>query len=189
MNPLPEWREKALPVARRWNAAVGPLGWTGLALAAVAVGLVISAAPLADRTEAVRASAQHTRDLLAAAQAGHSKQANPVGEALQLVSSMPASRQANTDLRRIFAAAKRANIAIAKGEYTLAAADETTQLRRLEVVLPVKDRYAAIKGFVAAVLNDLPNASLAELHIERGASHQEALDARIRFTLFYQANR
>jgi len=88
----------------------------------------------------------------------------------------------------MFDTAQKHRIELTKGEYALAHAADSSRLQRFEVVLPIKERYATIKVFVAEVLKAVPHASLAELRIERSAVNVEELDARVHFTLFYRAS-
>ncbi len=55
-----------------------------------------------------------------------------------------------------------------------------------DFLLPVKDRYVSIRRFVALVLNNIPNAALQEIHVDRPAVSGDVLEARIRFDLIYK---
>jgi hypothetical protein len=90
------------------------------------------------------------------------------------------------DLRTVFAAAGRHRVDLPKGDYTLSHAEDGSGVARLEVVLPIKDRYATVKALVADLLTELPHASLSELKLERAAANTELLEARVRLTLYYR---
>jgi hypothetical protein len=90
------------------------------------------------------------------------------------------------DLRKIFHAAQQSHVVLAKGEYNLTNIDGSGGLQKYDVILPVKENYSAVKGFVAQVLNELPHASLAELRVERPAAGADELDTRVHFTLYYR---
>ncbi|MEX3823492.1 hypothetical protein AB3X93_35390 [Paraburkholderia sp. BR14262] len=65
--------------------------------------------------------------------------------------------------------------------------DAGARFTRYQVMLPVKDQYSAIRHFLALVLNNVPNAALREIHVERPAVDGNILDARVRFELIYRS--
>ncbi len=87
------------------------------------------------------------------------------------------------DLRAIFRVAKRQQVQLLRGDY-VAGRQPETRLATYDVVLPVRAGYAGIRAFVAAVLNELPHASLADLRMERATG--DVVDARVHLTLFYR---
>jgi hypothetical protein len=87
------------------------------------------------------------------------------------------------DLRVLFRLAQREQVRLMRGDY-VAGRQPETRLATYDVILPVRANYGAIRSFVAAVLNELPHASLVDLRLER--ANGEALDARIHLTLFYR---
>jgi hypothetical protein len=89
------------------------------------------------------------------------------------------------DLRRLMEQAQLAKLDLVKGEYRISDAQGAAFVS-YEVVLPVKASYDTLRGFIAGVLNAIPNASLAELHIERTAVNSTIQDARIHFTFVYR---
>lgn len=99
----------------------------------------------------------------------------------------PSVETSTTDLRRIFRSAQSAHVQLTRGEYRLGMVDGSDGLQRLDVILPVREHYAAIRSFVVDVLNELPHASLAELHAEKPAAAADNLDTRVHFTIFYRA--
>jgi hypothetical protein len=96
----------------------------------------------------------------------------------------PISRNAS-DLRRLVEQAQLANFDLVKGEYHISES-EGTGFVGYEVVLPVTASYGTVRRFIAGVLNAIPNASLAELHIQRAAVNNTVQDARIHFTFVYR---
>lgn len=89
------------------------------------------------------------------------------------------------DLRRLLEQAQLAKLDLVKGEYHISDAQGAAFVS-YEVVLPVKASYETLRSFIAGVLNAVPNASLAELHIERAAVNSTIQDARIHFTFVYR---
>ena len=98
----------------------------------------------------------------------------------------PPAAQSTADLRVIFAAARTAQVDLARGEYSVRPVEGSGGLERFDVILPVKEHYAPVKAFVAEVLNKLPHASLDELRVERPGSGADQLESRVHFTLFYR---
>lgn len=111
----------------------------------------------------------------------------PAGERLaQFQKWFPSSDTATGDLRKIFAAARDSHVDLARGEYAMTPIDGSGGLQKYDVIFPLKEHYAPIKSFVAAVLNELPHASLIELRVERPASAADEVDTRVHFTLYYR---
>jgi hypothetical protein len=54
-------------------------------------------------------------------------------------------------------------------------------------MLPVKGSYEQIRGFVAAVLNDVPAAALEDIGLRRDAIGARTLEARLKLTLFLRS--
>ncbi|WP_087736897.1 hypothetical protein [Paraburkholderia piptadeniae] len=88
------------------------------------------------------------------------------------------------DIAAILARASENNLTVGSAEY-LVVADSGGRYVRYQMLLPVKDQYGAIRRFLASVLNNLPNAALREIHVERPAVDGSVLDARVRFELVY----
>lgn len=89
------------------------------------------------------------------------------------------------DLRRVLDEAKKSQLDVNKGDYQISS-EASNEFIKYELVFPVKAKYSTLRSFVAGVLNAVPNASLAELHMERPSANNDTLDAHIHFTLFYR---
>ena len=100
----------------------------------------------------------------------------------------PRFAQSSDDVAAILAQARAANLTLGSAQYQVGG-DRTSAYTTYQVLLPVKDRYVAIRRFVALVLNTLPNAALQEIHVERPAVSGDVLEARIRFDLIYKGSR
>jgi hypothetical protein len=188
MSSWLDWRKRFRRFGRSVGDRLGIVGLIGIGLLLLAAVLGLYAPPLARQAEELHASADRAREKLEEARLRLSRRPETSQQAAQLREWIPTVDRANEDLRLMFAAAQKFHVELPKGEYALASDDDASQLRRFEVVLPVKERYVAIKEFVAEVLNAIPHASLAELRIERSAANVEVLDARIRFRIFYRAS-
>lgn len=188
MNATLDWRKAFRRAGRGLSDRLGVVGLIGVGLLLLAAVLGLYAPPLAREAQELRVSADRAREQLEEARRRLALRPESSQQSARLRDWIPTMDRANADLRLMFEAAQKSSIELTKGEYALANADDAGRLRRIEVVLPVKERYVTIKTFVAEVLQTIPNASLAELHVERAAANVEVLDARIRFRLFYKAS-
>ncbi|MEM5330939.1 hypothetical protein VSR34_30720 [Paraburkholderia sp. JHI2823] len=98
----------------------------------------------------------------------------------------PRFSQSADDIASIFEQARGSNLTLGSAEYQVST-DAGTRFTRYQVMLPVKDQYSAIRHFLALVLNNVPNAALREIHVERPAVDGNILDARVRFELIYRS--
>jgi hypothetical protein len=85
------------------------------------------------------------------------------------------------ELERVHALARRAGLELAQGEYRLER--PAYGLWAYRVVLPVRGGYAQMRGFLGALLRDMPTASLDGLRFERRKAEETELDAQLRITL------
>ena len=97
----------------------------------------------------------------------------------------PGFTQSASDIAVIFAQARDSNLTLGSAEYQVTT-EAGAPFTRYQVLLPVKDQYSAIRHFLAAVLNNVPNAALQAIHVERPAVDGNILDARVRFELIYR---
>ncbi|MFM0233255.1 hypothetical protein [Paraburkholderia sediminicola] len=97
----------------------------------------------------------------------------------------PGFAQSANDIAVILAQARDSNLTLGSAEYQVTT-EAGAPFTRYQVLLPVKDQYSAIRRFLAAVLNNVPNAALQAIHVERPAVDGNILDARVRFELIYR---
>ncbi|RQS11237.1 hypothetical protein [Burkholderia sp. Bp8998] len=98
----------------------------------------------------------------------------------------PRFSQSADDIASIFEQARDSHLALGSAEYQMTT-ESGARFARYQVLLPVKDQYGAIRHFLASVLNNVPNAALQEIHVERPAVGSSILDARVRFELVYRS--
>lgn len=166
-------------------------GWPGLA-GAVALAIAAAAASavpaLKDDTQSVRESVRLAR----AANASGPARAVRVDDQAHVLATLPelvpSFAQNGDDVATILAQAHAANLTLGSAQYQIGG-DRSGPFTTYQVLLPVKDRYGAIRRFVALVLDRVPNAALQEIHVERPAVNGDVLEARIRFDLIYRASR
>ena len=172
----------------RWvQLRLGTAGIAGAVLLLTAgIGML-----LATRThreaEWLSAAAEHARARIAQLGSRHVvEDRTPAEQLARFQQWFPPAAQSTTDLRVIFSAAQAAHVDLARGEYSVRMVEGSGGLERFDVILPVKERYAPVKAFVAEVLNKLPHASLDELRVERPGAAADQLESRVHFTLFYR---
>ncbi|MFZ5539018.1 MAG: hypothetical protein ACOY5V_04670 [Pseudomonadota bacterium] len=189
LRPLDDALRIARRSARAVHARLGTAGLAGAALLAAAVAAFAYAPRLQREAEALQEQVDHTRAQLLRLGRDLVRQPDSAQQLARFREWFPTSDRATADLRVLFAAAAKHGVELPRGEYAVARDDDAGRLARHEIVLPVKERYGAIKAFVGEVLNALPHASVSELRIERnagGAVGAAPLEARVKLTLFYR---
>ncbi len=195
MNAPPRPLDDAARALRRFvralHARLGTAGFAGTALFAAAVAVFAYAPTVLREAEALQERADRARAQLAQLGSDLARQPDSAQQLARFRAWFPTADRANADLRAVFAAAAKHGVQLPRGEYTVSRDEDATRLARLEVVLPVKERYGAIKAFVGEVLNAAAHASVSELRIERsdGSPHANAaapLEARVKLTFFYR---
>jgi hypothetical protein len=175
-------------IRRAWRPLQQRLGAAGIAgvalLAAAAIGLLYAPQILLE-ADSMHFAVDRTRARLAEIDRELAATPGSVRQLDRFHTWLPPFRQSTSDLKTLFDIAAKSQIQLIKGEYALKQ-DNAHHIARLEIVLPIKDTYRDIRGFVAATLDALPHASLSELRMERSAPNVEPLDARLRITMFYR---
>ncbi len=85
------------------------------------------------------------------------------------------------ELERLHRLARRAGLELAQGEYRLE--KRAAGLWAYRVSLPVRGSYSQMRGFVDAVLKEMPIASIEALRFERKKAADAELEAQLRLTL------
>lgn len=167
---------------------VGATGLIGVALLAVAVPLALWTPSLLHQTDALQQAAQARQ---AARRDNTPREAptppSPQAQLQEFSATFPTREHSADDLRQVFAAARRHNVALLKGEYRFVT-DPNSPFVTYALTFPVHESYAAIKTFTADVLRALPHAQMDELRLERAEAGAALIDARIRFSLIYRSN-
>jgi Tfp pilus assembly protein PilO len=96
-------------------------------------------------------------------------------------SLFPSTASLTDELERLHRLARRAGLDLAQGEYRLER--RAAGLWSYRVSLPVRGSYPQLRDFVAAVLKDMPVASIDALRFERKKALDSELDAQIRLTV------
>jgi Tfp pilus assembly protein PilO len=171
------WSLKRGLIRLRWP------GLLGAALLAVAAGFALFA---------VQPAREHLRVLeaqradLSARDKGAQQSAEPPtqrGQLANFYAFFPLTEAVPEMLGKMQRAAQRNDLTLAKGEYKLSQ-ERDFHLASYQITLPVSGGYAQVRGFVNDVLDAVPAAALDELTLKREAINDDALEARVRFTLF-----
>ncbi|GAB4480773.1 MAG: hypothetical protein OHK0044_28970 [Burkholderiaceae bacterium] len=184
--------ERALRVLRRTARAVharcGSAGLAGAALLTAAIAALVYAPRMQRDVQVLHEQVDRTRAQLLQRGRDLARQPDSAQQFARFRAWFPSADRATADLRTLFAAAAKHGVQLPRGEYAVVRDEAVVGLARLEVVLPVKERYGAIKAFVGEALNALPHASVSELRIERdgGGTGAAPLEARVKLTLFYR---
>ena len=175
-------------VRRAWRTLrerLGVAGIAGVALLVAAATGFLYAPRLLDEADSTHAAVNRTRVQLAEIDRDFAAKPESIQQLDRFHTWLPPFEQSTSDLRKLFDIAEKSRIQLPKGDYALKQ-DDAHRIARLDVVLPIKDTYPDVRGFIAAILDALPHASLAELRLERSAANVEPLDARVRISLFYR---
>ena len=180
MSSLALLQRRATLAAMQSRVWLGTTGAIGLLLSVLAIGAFWWAPKLAEDAtvlhERYEVEGVRLRDRL------NRREQDPATVLREFHDGFPESTQYLTDLRAIFRIAREQQVSLPRGDYAAARKAEAG-LTTFEVVLPVKANYAALRAFVASVLNSLPHASLVELRLEREGNQ---LNARVHLTLYYR---
>jgi Tfp pilus assembly protein PilO len=172
---------------RRGLDALGRPGVAGIALVVCAAAAWLSAIrPAMEERDLLRLEVEklerRTRGAAATAE-------RPPGAPEQLATFyafFPPAASTPEWLAKIHAAAAAKGLALASGEYKVSKAG-SARLARYQVTLPVQGTYPQIRGFIGAVLAEVPAAVIDEVSLKRESVESAKLEARIRITLYLGA--
>jgi hypothetical protein len=169
---------------QRLLRALGRAGVLGIGVLIACGGFWSSAlAPLQTELAAQRLAAERLRARAAFQPVSASGRAE---ELRRFYGLFPPAGALADELERVHALARRTGLELEQGEYRLER--PAYGLWAYRVTLPVHGAYAQMRGFVAALLTEMPTASLDGLHFERKKAADAELDAQIRLTLHLRPN-
>jgi len=93
----------------------------------------------------------------------------------------PSAAQLTDEVERLHGLARRSGLELAQAEYRLERPH--AGLWAYRVSLPVSGSYLQLRQFLAAVLSDMPAASVDALRFERRKAADTRLEAQVRVTL------
>ena len=166
----------------RLNAALRRLGAAGVLGIGVLLGCagfyLSTLAPLVEEIPAQKAALERlqSRTLYRPASAGGR------AEELQRFHNLfPPAERLTDEVARLHRLGRAAGLDLAQGEYRLER--RASGLWAYRVTLPVRGSYPQLRDFVAAVLKDMPVASIDALRFERKRALDTQLDAQVRLTI------
>jgi len=179
-----------LTLTRLWYRLlrrVGRQGLIGLALLIAALVFAAWTPRLLREAADLRETAQSRHSALLGALQARGRAPSAQEQMQRFSDNFPTREQTADDLKQIFAAARRNNVQLNKGEYQLIA-EPNSPFVTYAATFPVKEGYGDIKKFTSDVLRTLPHTAMEELRLERSDAGAAVLDARIRINLIYRAS-
>ncbi|QXI40708.1 type 4a pilus biogenesis protein PilO [Pseudomonas xantholysinigenes] len=167
-------------------ARLGRVGLAATLVALLAVGLALAAVlPQWQAVRALRAAEADANTQVQRLARGELKvQVKPEQQALDtLRQQLPGQPQASELIERLYHLANAERISLARAEYALGV-DPKTQLARYQIVLPVRGSYPQIRGFLQALIGQLPTLVLEDLELQRKRIGDRELTGRVRMTLY-----
>jgi Tfp pilus assembly protein PilO len=167
------------------------LGWTGrlglLLLAAAFVLHVLRVGALERELATLQTEAGNLQQRLRSGQSLANKPNESSAEQLAaFYAYFPNSDSAPAMLGKIHAAAAANGIVLRSGEYKFERQPDQ-RLSRYRITLPVVGSYTQVRRFIAAVLADVPAASVDEIQMRRESIASTSLEARIRLSLYLRS--
>jgi hypothetical protein len=162
----------------RWLRRLGPAGVLGIGVLLACAGFWSDAlAPLEEQVRAERTALDRLRN-----RTPYQPVSNGREEELQRFYSLfPAVAQLGGEVERLHAFARKSGLELAQGEYRLERRAEGLWAYR--ITLPVRGSYSQFRGFLSAVLDGMPVASLDALRFERKKALDAQLEAQVRLTI------
>jgi hypothetical protein len=182
VDTLKRTARRAFAVAHR---RLGTAGMAGLALLSLSVAGFAWSPWMSAEAERMQGAVDRTRARLIEIDRELAAEPGSLQYLERFRAWLPPLANSRTDLRTLFRVADETRITLPRGDYSIKR-NATRGVAQVDVVLPVEGTYPDIRAFVAAALDALPNASLADLRMERAASNVDRLDVRLRLTLFYR---
>ncbi len=112
--------------------------------------------------------------------------AGPADQLATFYAFFPAATSTPEWLAKIHAAAAAKGLQLAAGEYKVSR-PANAKLARYQIILPVQGSYPQIRGFLGALLAEIPAAVLEDVSLKRESAENPLLEARIRLTLYLGA--
>lgn len=173
------WVSKRLALAQGWPSVVA----TGILLvcAIVMVGIITPANEKLRATQSrIAALGAAPTPRLTPAQQSQISRKNEVSAFYRMFPSRDAELDA---MAKIYAAAEFWKVELHEGEYRHSQ-EKSGKLSRLDITLPVKGDYAAIRKFLVQTMVDVPTLSLESVNFRREKIDDPTLESTLRFTLF-----
>jgi hypothetical protein len=167
--------------------ALGRAGVAGIALIAFAVAAWVSAiVPAVAERDLLRLEADKLARRGAAQGSASGRTPGAPEQLATFYAFFPAAASTPDWLSLIHGAAAAQGLTLTSGEYKIARAG-TPRLARYQITLPVQGAYPQIRGFIGAVLAEVPSAVVEEVTLKRESVESAKLEARIRIAVYIAA--
>jgi hypothetical protein len=160
----------------------GPIAMLALLLLVAGIGAWLWYLPQARQAAAARAVAAMPVQAPAPV-AALAVVAGPEQNLAQFYATLGDKRDAEQQLKTLFALAAKSGLSLTAGQYR-AAYDQNGRFHTYQVSLPVKGSYRAVWQFCLQTLATVPFAALDEISVRRESIGEPVLEARVRFTLY-----
>ena len=161
---------------------LGAPGVLGLGVLLACAGFWASALkPLKEELAAQRLALERLQNRTLYQPAAASRDDRREAELARFYGLFPQTDRLDHEVERIHKLARRAGLELDQGEYRLER--RPVGLWAYRVNLPVRGTYPQLRDFMAAVLRDVPVASLESLRFERKRAADAQLDAQLRLTV------
>lgn len=165
---------------QRWLRSLGMAGVLAIGVLAACAAFWASALrPVEDQLAAQRQALERLRARTPYQPVSRS---GPAEELRGFYALFPDAGKFTDELEQLHRLARRAGVELEHGEYRLERPPHGLWAYR--VTLPARGTYPQVRGFVGALLRDMPTAALEGLRFERKKAVDDQLDAQIRITLF-----
>lgn len=174
---------------RQRDQALRFLGWPGVvAIALLAANLAFYFSvtiPARDEVERLRASAEYAQAKKQRLARNHlaTLPPTPASDLQRFNAFFPPAQEAPKWISTVYAAARGEKLVLERGDYK-GLRDVGVPLVRYQMTLPVKGTYPQIRRFIAEILEEIPSASIDDISIKRDKISSEAVDARIKISLY-----
>lgn len=173
----------------RWQTErLGAAGKTGLGLFVFsAVFFVVAVLPQQAESKALMMRAEAIQQRLKAEPAQENNGRTPKiqgDQALQaFYAFFPKIDSSPFWIKELVQVAAQRGVEITGTEYRMVH-ERDVKLVRYEMVLPVRGKYAQVRGFIADTLRTVPAMALADVALKRQDAESELLDANLKFNLY-----
>jgi hypothetical protein len=179
-------RQKAMKNLRlavnRALTAMGLAGVAGIGFLLFALGICQSSVvPARERLTVLEARAAKAPRLAAAPSTESAR-----GPLSEFYGFFPPLAALPENLARVYAIAEREGLSLAKGEYRLGSSAQAG-LTSYQALFPTTGTYVQVRRFVAGVLNEVPNASIDDLRLEKQRAEETVVASQIRLTFYLRA--
>ena len=162
---------------------LGPLGIAGIGLLLfAAVAFFSSVAPMRAEIAVMQRSVPAQKERAER----QVRRASPQEPLFDFYDFFPPADTSAHWLAKVYALAEREGLDLPKGEYRLTSSPADS-IAAYEAVFALRGNYSQLRGFMAGLLEEIPNAALDDVRLERQRTLDSVVDARVRLTLFLRA--